>query len=146
MFIDHSTKPHANEKTSVDEDGSFQMELVFSDFANHDFTEYYNGRETEVLIEVKMTEHSQPDEVKELDGKNAENFKGPFTYQYDRLDELYQKVSTSVYVDIVANQNVYDILTLERIELPNEYGDSNLWIDTEVITDDHKYFYNPGKF
>ncbi|HLR52063.1 MAG TPA: OmpA family protein [Candidatus Avamphibacillus sp.] len=146
MFIDPSTKPHANEKTSVDEDGSFQMDLLFSDFSNHDFTEYYNGREIEVLIEVKMTEHSQPDEVKELYGKNGENFKGPFTYQYDRLDELYQKVSTSVYVEMGANQKIYDIQTPERIEIPNDYGDSNLWIDTEEITNDHKYFYIQGKF
>src|SRR5699024_11466420 len=109
-----------------------------SDLCNQEIREYYSGREREVLIDVKMTEHSKPDEVKELYGKNGENFKGPFTYQSDRLDELYQKVSTSVYVEMGANQKIYDIQTPERIEIPNDYGDSNLLIDTEEITKDKK--------
>lgn len=140
-----TTKPSTNEKVEVDQDGNFNMELSFSKFSNHDFLAYYRGREIEVEMEVLMTESKQPDEVKTLYGEHGENFRGPFTYTYDRREEVYHKIATSVYVIIGDEQKVYPFAQPNRLPEPDDYGSPHIWIKLDDITFDHKYFYIHGQ-
>lgn len=96
-----------------------------------------------VTMEV-LPAGAQSDEVKAVYGEYGENLKGPFVYKYERMDEEYQKIFASTLVLPSGEQTVYPIETPKRDEVPDDYGSTDVRIETE-LTNDHHYFYVKGK-
>ena len=122
----------------VQADGSFAVNLEISP----DFEKKYSGEIIEVRI--KMTAVSQCCEKEDLYGEYGENLTGPFVYKHEIFDELYQKLQASVYVLVGDEVKEYDIETPERVEVPEDYGETEIWIEPE-LTNDHRFIYIHGK-
>ncbi|MFC7688112.1 OmpA family protein [Ureibacillus sp. GCM10028918] len=119
----------------VDQNGDFTFEIP---------TDLKDNGYVLVTIEVALGGLAQTDEVKAVYGEYGENFKGPFVYKYELLDEEYQKIFASLLVLPRREKTVYPIETPKREKVPQDYGSTNVWVETE-LTNDHHYFYVNGK-
>ncbi|WP_052130208.1 OmpA family protein [Ureibacillus sinduriensis] len=118
----------------VNQNGEFTFEIP-TDLKNYGY----------VLVTMEvLLGNVQSDEVKAVYGEYGENLKGPFVYKYERMDEEYQKIFASTLVLPSGEQKVYPIETPKRDEVPDDYGSTDVWVETE-LTNDHHYFYVKGK-
>ncbi|MDQ0231805.1 OmpA family protein [Metabacillus malikii] len=119
----------------VDKNGNFDYEIP---------TELQNYGPIYVTIDVILGGLGQADEIEAVYGEHGENLEGPFVYKHEILEEEYQKIHASILVNPTEEQKVYPIETPKREETPDDYANTNVWIDTE-LTNDHHYFYVKGK-
>ena len=119
----------------VDKDGNFTYEIP-TDLQDYGYFL--------VTIEVILGGLGQSDEIEAVYGDHGENLKGPFVYKHEILGEEYQKIYASILVRPSGEQTIYSIETPNRGKIPNDYGSTNVWIETE-LTNDHYYFYVKGK-
>lgn len=124
-----------DKSTEVDKNGDFTFEIP-SDLTNFGYIL--------VTIEVVLGGYGQTEEIQAVYGKSGENLKGPFVHKHEILDEEYQKIFASILVLPSGEQTVYPIETPKREEVPDDYGSTDVWVETE-LTNDHKYFYVKGK-
>lgn len=125
-------------KGEVGPDGTVTIDYELDD----DFFENYNGLHVEVKIEVMGT--IIPENVRDTYGEHGENFKGPFVYQFE-LFEQEQKLYAPVYILVGDERTEYPIETPERAPLPDDYGETDVWIEAEVVDNDHQYLYVEGR-
>lgn len=116
----------------VDEDGSFYMEL-----------EHHQFGDAEIIVRFDF-DGVQEDPIKRHYGEKGQNLEGPYIYKHDTWDGILKKAE--VRVDYKANEN--NDLTLQAPawnDLPNDYGDSRVWIEVDEITEDDEFFYIDGR-
>ena len=65
-------------------------------------------------------------------------------YQYER-NGLKQRLETSVVIKIGDEKTEYDIETPVREPLPDDYGETDIWIEADVVDNDHRFLYVEGK-
>ncbi|MDN4493040.1 OmpA family protein [Ureibacillus aquaedulcis] len=121
--------------TEVDENGDFTFEIP---------TDLKDNGYVLVTMEVVLGGLAQTDEVKAVYGEHGENLEGPFVYKHEIIDEEYQKIFASTLVMPGGEETVYPIETPKREEVPDDYGSTDVWVETE-LTNDHHYFYVKGK-
>ncbi|MBP2077043.1 OmpA family protein [Oceanobacillus polygoni] len=111
----------------VQADGSFRFE--------------YPGYDGSAIIDFRLS--SLGEDTTKHYGIYFNQVIGPQLYKTSRSDQY--EVRTTLLLD--ADQETpytLPIETPEWDELPNDYGDSNVWMDVEVTTD-HKFIYVHGK-
>src|SRR5690625_4350568 len=128
-----------SENGEVKNDGTITIDYPLDD----DFFERYKGENVEVKIEIKGSTFQE--NVVEAYGKQGEKFTGPFVYQYDRVGHPDQRLYIPVYFQVGDEQTIYTIETPEREPLPDDYGNTKVWMDVEIIDNDHRYLYVRGK-
>ena len=128
-----------SENGEVKNDGTITIDYPLDD----DFFERYKGEKVEVKIEIKGSTFQE--NVVEAYGKQGEKFTGPFVYQYDRVGHPDQRLYIPVYFQVGDEQTIYTIETPEREPLPDDYGNTKVWMDVEIIDNDHRYLYVRGK-
>ena len=129
------------EGAEVQSDGTFQTELELPD----NFYKDYSGSYIELELSVSTTSmFGNSLEFEDVYGKYGEKFEGPFVYEYEVFDEVYKEVYVPVYILVGDDVKEYVIETPEREPLPDDYGDTEIWIETE-LTNDHRFFYIHGK-
>lgn len=121
------------EFANVDSEGNFTLEFPVPESVDQAFIE--------ISLEVKMN-YSQPDEVVEFFGEKGENMEGPFIYPYVDMGETSYMVYAPVYV-LVGEDGEYPIESQPLTEPPEDYGDTEVWIDAEVDYD-HDFIYVNG--
>lgn len=140
-----STRTNKHELTTVNADGTFAMNFLFSEFSNRDFLEVYDQSDIEVLVEVHTRSGSrQDDEILAVYGEFGENFTGPFVHQYQYRNDVMQRIYAPVHVFIGGDVTEYEITAPNWEPLPDDYGETEIWIDID-ITNDHRFFYVKGK-
>src|SRR5699024_2188619 len=126
----------------VDSDGKVTIDIKVAD----DFFEKYRGYFAELVIRVYPVtyEHINAD-VYEAYGSNGENFEGSFVYQYDLEGESKRRLESVVTMEIGDETTKYDIEKPERLPLPDDYGDTDIWMEAEVVDNNHRILYVEGK-
>lgn len=128
-------------EAEVDSDGTVTLDVEVID----DFYELYQGLFAEMKIEVEPEEHQDlGPKPYEAYGPEGEKFKGPLVYQYEVFEPL-QKLQTSIIMEIGGEETEYDIETPEREPLPDDYGETDIWMEAEVVDNDHRFLYVEGK-
>src|SRR5699024_2953441 len=87
---------------------------------------------------------SFPENVVETYGEHGKKFKGPFVYQFD-LIEPEQRLYVPIYIKVGDERTEYTIETPEREPLPDDYGETDVWLEAEVVDNDHRFLYVEGK-
>ncbi|HLR74626.1 MAG TPA: OmpA family protein [Virgibacillus sp.] len=141
QFVDLRTSVYSNHvvEGEVDHQGEFTIHYEIKD----NFYEWATGQYVELSIEV--IDRPQPDKVLDIYGHDGERLTGPLIYQYERRDDLKQKLYVPVYMLIDEEKTEYVIETPDREPLPDDYGQTDIWIDAEVADNDHRYLYVQGK-
>lgn len=124
--------------TSVQEDGAFTLDVELDD----EFFPTYNGQYMEVSLEVEPD--ASGNDITEAYGETGEKFSGPFVYEYELFD-IQHKLSASTYILLGEDETEYAIEAPEREELPDDYGKTDIWMEAEVVDNDHRYLYVEGK-
>ena len=127
-------------KGEINEDGTVIVDFEISD---EKFFEKYKGLYAELAIEVQPEEFID-NETKDTYGPHGENFKGPLVYQYE-VFEPKQKLSTIVNILVGDEKTEYAIEIPEREPLPDDYGETDIWMEAEVVDNDHRFLYVEGK-
>lgn len=129
-----------SEKEEVESDGTVTIDYELGD----DFFENYHGLYAEVKIEVEPSDNDLHPNTTEAYGSDGENFNGPFVYQYEVFDPK-QKLVAPVVIKIGDEDTEYSIETPERESLPDDYGETEVWMEAEIVDNDHRFFYVEGK-
>ncbi|MCM3741367.1 OmpA family protein [Oceanobacillus luteolus] len=124
-----------SENAKVESDGSFHFEFPPP---GESFDQSY----IELAIEVKMS--MQPEETILLYGEKGEKMEGPFIYPYDQSGETKYKAYAPIYILVGGEETEYLIEAPEYTDPPTDYGEKEVWVDTDV-TNDHRYLYVEGK-
>src|SRR5690625_4815769 len=141
MLSSIGTQKIGSSEGVVDRNGHVTMEMKLKD----SFFPTYNGLYAEIGILVESSEfYNLHPEIFETYGPDGENFTGPLVYQYER-NGLKQRLETSVVVKIGDEQTEYDIREPVREPLPNDYGETDIWIEADVVDNDHRFLYVEGK-
>jgi len=127
-----------SENEEIDDNGQATIEYPLDD----DFFETYKGEQIEVKIEIKGSTFKE--NVIEAYGKNGEKFTGPFVYQFE-VFEPDQRLYAPVYFIVGDEKTTYTIETPERKSLPDDYGEKDVWMEAEIIDNDHRYIYIKGE-
>jgi len=123
---------------TVQEDGSFEADYE----VDSDFFHTYNGQYVEVDLEVKPDKTGN--KITEAYGETGELFAGPFVYENELFDMEYQ-LYAPVYLLIGEDETKYVIEAPNRDDVPDDYGDTDIWLEAEVVDNDHRYMYVEGK-
>src|SRR5690625_4026387 len=134
-----SNKGAASVVEEVDSDGNVTIDIELAD----NFFEQHNGLFAELSLAVHPVSFHKP-EILEAYGANGEEFKGPLVYQDEVIDQM-QILETSVVMKIGDEQTEYSFETPEREPLPDDYGATDIWIEAEVVDNDHQFLYIEGK-
>jgi hypothetical protein len=116
----------------VKEDGSFRMEL-----------DHHQYGEAEFIVRFDF-ESNQDDPVKRHYGEHGQKLEGPFIYKHEVFGDILKKAEVSVMYD----PNEESDLTFKQPKwekLPEDYGDSRIWIEVDEITEDGEFYYLHGK-
>lgn len=137
----HSVYTVSDEKVEIASDGSFVIDYEVKE----DFFKKYNNRYIEVAIQVlpELSEHLN-EEIYKTYGEHGENFSGPFVYEYEVFDPQH-KLYAPVYIKVGDEKKKYAIETPDREPLPDDYGETDIWVDVEVVDNDHRFLYVEGK-
>src|SRR5699024_2370003 len=127
-----------SEKEEIKSDGTVSIDYPLDE----DLFEKYHGEYIEVQIEVRVM--SFPENVVETYGEHGKKFKGPFVYQFD-LIEPEQRLYVPIYIKVGDERTEYTIETPEREPLPDDYGETDVWLEAEVVDNDHRFLYVEGK-
>ncbi|WP_416148255.1 OmpA family protein [Salipaludibacillus sp. HK11] len=123
------------DRENVNHDGSFLFEF------NHPASDqgFYE-------IEITVSPTSQYGDLDEIYGESGENIRGPLTYKREeiRSDNILHRARLSKVFYFEDELTEFQITAPDREEVPEDYGETEVWIDVEV-TNDHKYFYLEGK-
>lgn len=143
MYLFDSTEDldfHTEDKEVIDEDGKFQIEL------EHPKTE------DEIFVSVKFDMSEQDDDIIEHYGEQGENLEGPYVYQhvnldgYIDLDTVYQKAE--VRTSFIPDEDHKAMRQFEEpnwTDIPEDIGDTDVWIEVDEINDDLDYYYIQGR-
>jgi len=126
------------ETATVQEDGSFRIDVELDD----EFFPTYNGQYVEVSIEVEPD--STGNNVTEAYGETGEDFSGPLVYEYEVFD-IHHKLYAPVYILVGEEETEYAIETPELKPLPDDFGETDVWVEAEVVDNDHRYIYVEGE-
>ncbi|WP_096439426.1 OmpA family protein [Alteribacter populi] len=123
------------ERVEAESDGSFTIEF------NHP-----NGDWRFIDVELEVVPLSQTTKLREVYGDRGEHLSGPLVYQVDTGGSTYsQKAMISQIIAYGESEEFeFDIVQTERKEVPDDYGDPEVWVETE-FTNDHEYFYIKGE-
>src|SRR5699024_1231988 len=75
----------------------------------------------------------------------GEDFSGPFAYRNNESSKEGKKLRVPTYIRIGDKQTEYGIETPDRKEKPDDYGDTDVWIEAEVVDNDHRFLYIEGE-
>ncbi|WP_339227123.1 OmpA family protein [Oceanobacillus sp. FSL K6-2867] len=125
----NSTLPIAAfmKNAEVQEDGSFRFE--------------YPGYEGNALIDFRLS--SLGEDTTKHYGVYFNQVTGPQRYKTSQSDQYEVRASALLDVNKESSYTL-KIETPEWDELPDDYGETNAWMDVEVTTD-HKFIYIHGK-
>ena len=141
MLSSIGTQTIGSTRGKVDSNGNVTIDIKLKD----GFFETYNGLYAEITLFAESSEFANADpEIFETYGPNGEKFKGPLIYQYER-NGLKQRLETSVVIKIGDEKTEYDIETPVREPLPDDYGETDIWIEADVVDNDHRFLYVEGK-
>src|SRR5690625_789275 len=133
VVVDDGETVFSDTSELVTEDGSFHMEL-----------DHHEYGDAEIFIRFEF-EGMQEDEIKRHYGEKGQNLEGPFIYKYStNLDDNLRKAEVRIPYQ-TGEQNDLAIKAPECEELPDDYGDPRVWIETEEVTEDGEFFYITGK-
>lgn len=124
----------------VDEDGTFTCK--------HDFKEnfFIDNNERSLLVQIRLDNvmHHYEGQLKDIYGENGENLKGPLIYQKEDTKKR-QVAEQEVYFIVVGGENTYTASMPEHQEPPPDYGAPEVWMEAEVVRNDHHFLYVEGK-
>lgn len=126
----------------VDSDGNVTIDIEVDEH----FFEEHNGLFAEVGLAVPPSEHANLyPEIYEAYGPNGEKFKGPLVYQHELLGQHQQRLETLVVMKVGDEQIEYDLEAPVKEPLPDDYGSADIWIEADVVDNDHRFLYVEGK-
>lgn len=126
-------------KVEVEEDGSFESVLE----VDETFFETYNERPVSVEIELDMLAYRDKD-ILDLYGEKGENFSGILVYQRE-ANPARQIIYHRDIVIVEAGDNTYDMTIPSANDVPEDYGETEVWMDVAIVRNDHHYIYLEGK-
>lgn len=127
------------ETTEVQSDGTVSLDYSL----DNNFFEKFHGEDFEFMISFESSKVF--DELIDAYGENGENFSGPFAYRQNSDGLEGKKLLAPIYLRIGEDQSEYPIETPDRQEPPSDYGDTEVWVDVEVLDNDHRFIYIEGK-
>ncbi|WP_216830268.1 OmpA family protein [Alkalihalobacterium elongatum] len=125
------TQVPLGERVTVDENGNFRAELK-------------PGRYNNLRLIISL-EANQQDDIQEHYGEFNSKLEGPLiyteeSYHGDIIKEA--RIETAVFLQDDVTEYSFDVPI--RAEKPEDYGDTNIWIEADV-TNDHRYIYVKGR-
>src|SRR5699024_5765332 len=124
------------ESEEVQEDGTFSMDYPM----HEDFFDDYLGEYIEVSIQNDPV--TIDEDIIEAYGEDGEKLSGPFVYQFSSTDDTLQnQIYASIYMIVGDEQKEYPIEEPNRDPLPEDYGETDVWIDAEVVDNDDRFLY-----
>lgn len=145
--IDASSITKMGENMSGFESGQVESDGTLSiDYPMHeDFFDNYAGEyiEVEIINEPVMVD----DDLIEAYGENGEKFIGPFVYQFNTAtdDTLQNRLLATIHMMVGEDKKEYAIEAPERAPLPDDYGETGIHVDAEVVDNDDRFLYVEGK-
>ena len=114
--------------------------------------DYYESKLNEpIRIQIQFRPegvhfHDRKDEIRRTYGENGENLEGPFVVEeyksyYDnpkyriRADDVQP---ARIGQEFIIKENTYG-------EPPSDYGDTEVWMEAEIVDIDHRYVYVEGR-
>lgn|SRR5699024_3810647 len=125
----------------VDEDGKFEMEM------DHHGIE---GKETTVAVRLDF-DGQQDDDVIRHYGDRGQNLEGPYIYQHRGESggtdpkNIFKKAEVTTVFTTEDEKVVRQFKEPNWYEIPDDMGDSRVWLEVEEVNDDGEYFYIHGK-
>lgn len=133
----------------VEEGGIIQGTIPYD---NEDFIDRYRNEPIELELEFRPSISAFPirlenrDELQRFYGEEGENLEGPFvveTHPYDHRDKPTLVAAASV-IGPVREGEVFTIEEPVFGDPPADYGDTNVWMEAEIVNIDHRYIYIEG--
>lgn len=137
--IDANTSQFEWESTEVDSEGNIILDYPLDE----EFFDKFHGEDFEFMINIESSQAY--DHLAEAYGENGENFSGPFAYRNSDSAEEGKKLRAPTYIRVGDEQTDYEIETPDRIEKPDDYGDTDVWMEAEVVDNDHRFLYIEGE-
>lgn len=131
--------PVVRQMVSVEEDGTFTFE--------HDLKEnfFVDNNERSLIVEITLdVKDNKDDSLDNIYGANGKNLQGPLIYQRED-SEIRQVAEQDVYFIVEGGENSYSSVTNELEDLPDDYGEADVWMEAEIIGNDHHFLYVEGK-
>lgn len=124
-----------NRITTIEKDGTFTYET--------ELPEIMDGYLT---VEIKFEPARQNDTIKAHYGESGEQLKGPFVrlYDYSSREIVYHKASAIVELSQAIGKTEAEI-TAPKWEIPDDYGSTNIRMDSISVSKDENYLYIDGK-
>ncbi len=112
------------DSAQIEDDGSFYFE--------------FPGRTEEITVDLSLSTGKQ--EVADHYGANLEKVTGPQKYITDTREEF--DVKASFHIDPhQETPYTFELDIPDWSNIPEDYGDSDVWMDVVEVTSDHNYFY-----
>src|SRR5699024_12257244 len=86
---------------------------------------------------------NKDDSLDNIYGANGKNLQGPLIYQREDL-EIRQVAEQDVYFIVEGGENTYSSVTNELEDLPDDYGEADVWMEAEIVGNDHQFLYVEG--
>lgn len=137
--IDVHTSQLGWETAEVGSDGNVSFDYPLGD----DFFEKFHGEDFEFMISFASSQVY--DHLVDAYGEEGEEFSGPFAYQFSSNSLQGKQLLVPIYLRVGDDQTEYVIETPERKEVPDDYGDTEVWVDVEVVDNDHRFIYLEGE-
>src|SRR5699024_9171345 len=137
--IDANTSQLGWETTEVDSEGNITLDYPLDE----EFFDKFYGEDFEFMINIESNQVY--DHLVEAYGENGEDFSGPFAYRNNESSKEGKKLRVPTYIRIGDKQTEYGIETPDRKEKPDDYGDTDVWIEAEVVDNDHRFLYIEGE-
>lgn len=131
--------PVVRQIVSIEDDGTFTFE--------HDLKDnfFIDNNERPMIVQITFdVKDNNKDSLNEVYGPNGENLKGPLIYQKESPQER-QVAEQEVYFVVEGEENTYSSITSELQDIPDDYGEPAVWMEAEIIGNDHHFLYVEGK-
>lgn len=125
----------------VDDNGDFQMEIDYHGI---------QGKETAVSVTFNF-DGQQNDDVIRHYGDRGQNLEGSYIYQHRGESggrdpkNIFKKAEVTTVFTTGSEKVVRQFKEPSWYEIPEDMGDSRVWLEVEEVNDDGEYFYVHGR-
>lgn len=124
-----SENPYLKEEIQVDEKGDFELTLDINE-------EDLNG--DPLTLQLSYQPDKENTESQELYGSEGEKIEGPFKHKFTSIKRTRHGAFTYAYIEFKNGEKAK--FGINNWEVPDDYGDLEVWMEKEKIeTKDHYY-------
>src|SRR5699024_2814696 len=106
---------------------------------------FIDKNERPMIVEITFdVKDNNQDSLNEVYRPKGENIKGSLIYQKENSQERQVDEQEGYFV-IEGGENTYSSITNELQNTPDDYGDPAVWIEAEIVGNDHHFLYVEGK-